>query len=105
MLAFTCNEVDVPSLVQCPEPNAILGVQWLQPHRDDGLRCCQFNAISIGRRVRAEPAALLRDDHGVLREQDENKLVERLEVGGVRLVHCVVKLIVDVWEEMVPLEV
>lgn len=86
--AVAGDELEVPALVERPEPNAVLGIQRLQAHRDDRLRHPRVGlGVLVGRCVGPEPAALFRHDHGVLPEEHEDQLVESLEVLAVGLVY------------------
>ena len=103
MRALARCKNEVTTFVERPQTNAVLGVERLQSHGDNGLR--RGNSIVVRWGVRAEPTALFGYDHGVLRKHDEDELVQRLQVCSIGFVDVVVDFVVDGWEEGVSFKV
>ena len=97
MLLSARLEDDRAALVKRAEPNPVFTIQRLHAHRHDSLLQCTLAILR--HRIRAKPAALLRDDSLVLQEQHEHQPIQALKIGLIRRIALLHTLVVDGREE------
>lgn len=93
MFGIARLEDDRAALVKGPQANPVLAVKRLHAHRHNGL--LQRVLIILRNSIRAEPAALLRHDSLVLREQHQNQLIQAPQVRLQRRIALLRALVVD----------